>query len=437
MKFMWVYSLAVIGLWAINPELRRLYEFREGYSDIDPVSVLPLLAVLPHVISLIVGGRWQRIPLPLMLAAWCWLGAFLYGLAGSAVTLNATSGAYTFANFVVPMAVGLWISTTGLPSALKRLRLERALFPITTVVAIYGIIQYALAPAWDCYWLVNSGLDSAGAPYPFQIRVFSTLNAPAPFGAFMTFALLLALPRFTIRRPLLLAQSAIWCVAFALSFVRSGWLAFAIGAILYFVLCARRTAVLSGFLGLAALACMAILAIPTITGDDLALTRLAQRVDTLGDLSNDKSANDRQRVYMDGIQEFLGAPLGEGLGVVGTSTKLTSSRASTTNFDSGYLARLIELGIPGGILFYMALSIILWYGWRQRRYAIDHGDVDGRNNASLTVACSVALLGWQASNDVYSGIGSLLLWCLAGTSVGVEEEREPQLVADLPDVAAA
>jgi O-antigen ligase len=232
----------------------------------------------------------------------------------------------------------------------------------------------------------------------------------------MTFALLAVLPACTLKRPLLLAQVAIWCVVLALSLDRSAWLAFAVGTTIYAAIGARRSTTIGAFAGIAVLATVAVMAVPIMTGDELALAHLTDRFSTLSDVENDRSANDRQAVYVEGTQMFLAAPLGEGLGVIGTATKLGDTQ-TTTDFDSGYLARLVELGIPGGALFYAALAILLAAFVGRWRAASRADDDIARNDASFAVAFCFALFGLQLAGDVYAGFMSLLLWMVAGCVV--------------------
>jgi hypothetical protein len=190
---MWVYTLGTLVLWVVNPELRRVFEWRFGYGTIDVFPVLPFLAVLPHVFSLTYGGGWQRLPRPLMFASWVWLGAFCYAFSLAIVNGNAAPGAYSMCNFVLPLGLGLWIAADGASARDAMSRVTRVAFVLTSVISVYGIVQYAVAPEWDRFWLkhvIAGGASSFGRPEPLQIRVFSMLASPGPFGGFMALMLL-------------------------------------------------------------------------------------------------------------------------------------------------------------------------------------------------------------------------------------------------------
>jgi len=413
---MWAYSLAVLALWVINPELRRLYDWRFGFASIEIISVLPILALLPHVWSLTVGGGWTRLPRSLALAAWCWLGAFGYGLILGIVNGNTFPAAYAFGEFAIPAVLGLWVAADPVPAAIALRRVSRTIFVVTSFAAAYGIVQFVALPAWDALWLNNviaGGATSFGRPEPFQVRVFSVLNAPGPFGNYLAFVLLFALPRLSLRRPWLLAQMPLWLVAFGLTLDRSGWLMFAVGFCVYAVLSPQRLALIATlavivgvFAGIATLG-------SALPGSDVFTTTIGERLATLTDLSTDHSASDRQDVYARGIDLFWLAPAGRGLGVVGTSAKLGSAGA-TVDFDSGFLARLIELGIPG-LLMLCASWYLLIAG--ERGAAGTRASLDAR---AMVVGATVALFALQLSGDV-AGVLVVLLWLIAACGARTDE----------------
>ena len=76
MSRMWLYTYGALVLWVVNPELRRIFDWRFGYSALDVFPLLPFIAVLPHLWSLTYGGGWRRLSRPLLIATWVWLGAF-------------------------------------------------------------------------------------------------------------------------------------------------------------------------------------------------------------------------------------------------------------------------------------------------------------------------------------------------------------------------
>jgi hypothetical protein len=415
---MWVYTLGTFVLWVVNPELRRVFEWRFGYGGVDVFPLFPFLAVLPHVFSLTYGGGWQRLPRPLMFSTWVWLGAFCYAFVLAIVNGNATPGAYSLCNFVLPLGLGLWIAAdpASAPDAVSRV--TRVAFLLTSVISVYGIVQYVVAPEWDRLWLehvIAGGALSFGRPEPFQIRVFSMLASPGPFGGFLAVMLLFALPHLSVRRLWLLAQMPIWLVAFGLSQDRSGWLLFGLGACVYLLLSPRRGAMLFAGGICAALMTGLVVLLPAMVGNDGVFQTLSDRFSTLSDPDSDRSANDRLNLYGATVSQIVDAPFGYGLGVVGTATKLSDSSA-TTDVDSGFLCRLLEMGVPGFAMFVGALGVLMATLLKMRYGAGRVADVALQMQSSMAISVLVALFGSELSGDV-SGLLMLALWLVCGVTL--------------------
>ncbi len=417
MSRMWWYTLGALVLCVVNSELRRICEWR-----FIPISsmlpLLPFLAVIPHVWSLTYGGGWQRLPRPLLIAAWLWLGAFGYGLTIAVVSGNILSSSYTFASFVLPIGIGLWVAADRTPFARAYARITSLLFALTTVVSAYGIVQYVVAPEWDCLWLrgaMAEGALSFGRPEPFAIRVFSMLPSPGPFGTFMAIMLLLALPQLSIRRPWLLAQLPVWFVAFGLSLDRSGWLVFAFGAIVYLALTPRRGPLLAAAAISGALIVGFTLLLPAAVGNDTIMNTLNARFSTFSDLDRDRSSNDRRFLYDSSVAMIAQAPLGRGLGIFGTATKI-GSPPTNQYIDSGFIARMVEMGPPGFCLFvttFGLLGAIILGVWRQARCT---GNTALQSVAGAAFAILSALFGFQLSGEI-GGLPMLMLWLTSGLAI--------------------
>jgi hypothetical protein len=412
MSRMWWYTLGVLTLWIVNPELRRIYGYLFGFSTLDVLAIVPLLSLTPYVWSLTFGGGWRRLPRLLSFAAWLWVGGFTYALVISALSGNLVPGLYDFIGFVLPIAVGLWLVADAAPFQIAYRRVTRILFALATLISLYGVIQYVVAPAWDVAWLRSLiqqyGTTTFGNPVPFQIRVFSTASSPAGFALFLALVLVFALPELSFRKPALLLQVPTWFIAFALSFIRTGWLMFALGALTYVILTPRRNTLLAA-LTLSAVLVMALMAVlPSATGNDQFFASLNDRLSTFSNLDDDYSQQARTGTYASAPEIIGEAPFGQGLGVLGTSTKLTAKGVST-DFDSGILGRAVEMGIPGVILYLVPLTLLLFgsiYVWNDGRVKRDYVL---QAVAAMAIALNVALAFEQLSLDA-SGLLALTVW---------------------------
>jgi putative inorganic carbon (HCO3(-)) transporter len=418
MSRMWWYTLAVLVLWVVDSELRRIYGYCFGFSKLDILAILPILSLVPFAWSLTYGGGWRRLPRLLSWAAWVWVGAFMYALVLAYLSGNAVPGLYDFVGFVLPVALGLWVAADEAPFLLAYKRLTNLLVPLTTLVSVYGVIQYVFAPAWDVAWLNNLiqrlGSTTFGLPFPLQIRVFSTLNSPVSCGCYLALMLLLVLPQLSMRRPFLLIQVPIWFIAFALSLVRTGWLMFAVGA-LTFLIFTRRRSNLVATLGIVAAQIAIVAAVLSVTGGDDVVTSLSNRFATLSDVQSDGSVQSRQGIYDFGPKIILAAPFGQGLGILGASTNLGSA-GETTDFDSGVLARAFEMGLPGVTLYIISLAVLLFSAVQLWSRARLNRDEMLQSIAAMAIGINVSLAFAQVSLDV-NGLMLIVMWTIESLAI--------------------
>jgi putative inorganic carbon (HCO3(-)) transporter len=410
---MWWYTLAVLVIWVTNSELRRLYDWKFGFSQVEVLAMLPLLCLIPHIYSLTIGGGWKRLPRLPLIAAWIWVGGFTYALVIAFLSGNALPGSYAFITFVFPIAIGLWIAADGTAFPVAYGRVTRLLFALTTIISVYGIIQYVAPPIWDLVWLqniVDSGTTTFGHPAPFQVRVFSMLNSPGTFAVFMAMMTVLVLPELSLRKPLLLLQMPLWFIAFGLSLVRTGWIMFAIGVAVYLIFAPRRGALLASFGLTAALVAGLVAILPAATGNDQVVTSLNARFATLTDLEEDESGRERQDLYGQGLLYIASAPLGQGLGVIGVSTKLGDA-GSSTSFDSGFLGRLLEMGIPGAAMYFLPLIVLVGASFKLWYDANTFGNTSLQVIAATTMGVEASFAFEQVACDA-SALMLLTLWLL-------------------------
>lgn len=418
MSPMWWYTLCVLVLWIVNPELRRLHDWAFGFSQVEIISLLPIMSLVPHAWSLTMGGGWKRLPPSMAMAAWLWIGGFLYAFLLALLNGNLFAGTYAFLTFVIPIGLGLWVAADQTPMSVSYARITKVLFGLTTILSVYGIIQYLFLPPWDAFWLQNvsaQGSLSFGKPLPYQVRVFSMLNSPGPFGCFLACILLMSLPALSVRRPLLLAQVPFWLIAFGLSLDRTGWLMFALGLCVYACF-SPRPVVLVTMVGASAALLAAVMAVlPGVIGNDLIVTSINDRFGSFSSLESDDSAEQRQALVGDGLGQFFSAPLGRGLGITGTSTKLGEAGA-TSDFDSGFLARLIEMGVPGSLLYSSTFALMFFTLLRLWHSAKKHADTAMQGVTAMAIALELSLLSLLISGDL-SGLPLLLLWLLVCMAV--------------------
>jgi putative inorganic carbon (hco3(-)) transporter len=407
----WLYFIFSLGLWAFLPEVRRLIDWRIGFSPIPLTAVIPLLSLVPFAVMTF--RRWDRIPPAMRVITWAWLGGFVYALAVGILAADGASAAYTFAEFVLPLFVGVWASSSEMRPGDALSVVTTASLGIAAISSAYGLFQYVGPPPWDAYWMRMVGDVLGGKPVPFEVRVFGTLNSAGPFANFVTAALLLSLSRrrFTAFTVL---QILICLVALALSLVRSAWIMLLIGAIVYAVVGPRPIRILRGIAVLCVLAAATGTVLPAIIGSQRVNDVIVGRAATLGNLQRDKSANERAWQIEEAQRNLEEQPLGRGLGVVGTATKLSTFSHETTILDSGYLSRLIEMGFPGfaGYLLAVLTAIVIAF------FVPRSLDADTRSVCAACAALQSALVFLDFGGESRLGFMGVFCWTATGLALG-------------------
>ena len=173
--------------------------------------------------------------------------AMAYGTVVGVVTTGPVVAVYSLLVWAVPITMAIYVACHP-ENYVKNQRTLTATFGWgALIMGLYGIIQYFLAPAWDCAWIINSGLITQGHPFPQQIRVYSTMNSSGPFAFVLCAGLLLLIVG---ESRLKLPMAAFGIASLALSLVRAAWLGFIVGFV-YLIWCLRgrermRMVVLSG-----------------------------------------------------------------------------------------------------------------------------------------------------------------------------------------------
>ena len=387
--FMW-------AIWFITPFMRRVVDLSQGYTDPSIIMLTPFLvtgislfAVIPKLNEL---PKTLRVPLGLVMLGLVY--AYLIGLM-----YNGLVGAtFDLLNWGVPIVAALYMLTHwrlmgGLEPALRRT------FGVGLILmSLYGMWQFFAPNAWDGYWmeqaLLNDGLNSIGSPNPYEVRVFSTMNAPGPFAVTLMAGLL-----FLFGGPLGFWWSAfaLGLVAFALSLVRSAWGGWVLG-LLFFIARLPRSLQLRY---LSFMVIVTLIGVPIISLGPMGEV-LGERFSTLGDIQGDGSFNDRLSLYGDIGEFFLGNPLGRGLGSTGVGADLSTGQA-LQDLDSGIIAVIFSFGILGtfyfaaGALFLFGVSVV--QGFRStNRFAVAC--------AAVTLACGSQLLFGNA----WTGVSGMGLW---------------------------
>ncbi len=426
-----LYVWLIVAAWAFVPELRRVVDWLVGSGSLPVINLIPLILMLPLFWQALKKRQYGR-DMNFVIVAWM-LG-FGYALFVALAAGGLFGAFYDLALFCVPTLAGLWVINASLDRRELFQALTTASLTIGTIVSMYGLYQFARPPAWDALWVASSGLGSIGTPEPFQLRIFSTLNSPGTLAAFLVVTILISLHRVTTKR-ILIFPLLLCTLALGFSLVRTGYLAVAVGAMVYCICCTRRGELIKLGSAFAALIVLAALALPTIFGDEShATSRLTDRLSTLNHIQNDSSTVAREEESATALHEVGEEPLGQGLGVVGTAARLTTS-AQTNVLDNGYLSRWLEMGVVGFAAYLAAVLAALFFAmlrWaRARRLGAPSEEID---LLATAIAVQMALLAAEVGGDSHGQLSGFYFWFMVGLALkGAAEELNVRLPSSVRD----
>ncbi|TYQ26958.1 O-antigen ligase domain-containing protein [Pseudanabaena sp. UWO311] len=335
-----LYAGFVWWLFLLTPLVRRIADFRAGtFSDPSPMLLAPYVAILICVYTLYLNlsKSKEQGSIPFILA----ISGVVYGyLVGLINSNNFVSVTVAFLEWISPIlfAYHLYINWHRYPAYCRNL--QKVFLWGVLIMGIYGVYQYLVAPEWDRFWLANAPnvLSSMGKPEPLGIRVWSTMNASGTFAVFMAAGLLIL---FSCQSFLVLPAAGFGALSFLLSVVRTGWLSWFFGMIFI----SANIKPKQQFKLVLTILVLAALVIPLATMEPFGST-ITKRLETLSDISNDGSFQERQGLYNILFNDALQSYIGRGIGV-------------GTGYDSAILVMLFDLGWVGSIPYVGSLIALL------------------------------------------------------------------------------
>jgi len=220
--------------------VRRVTAGSAGYTDSDPLILLPIALVVAVVVL-----SWTK---PRTDSSQRFVrGAAVAVIAGTAITLVLrgsfeVSSLFFAGLLVVPLMLAISLSTGRMPPVWNVV--SSAIPALAVLAGTYGVIQFFFLPAWDRAWMITSRLTSIGAPLPMQVRVFGASESPGPYALFLGLAITLCLAKAVVE-PRVLRRTA-WVTVGAyilfpllLSGVRSTLVGIVVSAVLLTIVRAR------------------------------------------------------------------------------------------------------------------------------------------------------------------------------------------------------
>lgn len=370
-------------IWFLTPLVRRLADYRSGFTDPSPILLAPSLVTLLTLVTV-----WKHLPrlyyrgaIPFVLTGVGIVYAFFIGL----INREFVPAILSFLGWFLPITFGFHLFAQYQHYPEYRRNLERVFVCGVLVMGVYGVYQYLTAPEWDQFWLISTKLTTMGDPEPQGMRVWSTLNSVEPFGAIMAGGLLVL---FNSKTPLKLPAAIAGHLSLLLSTMRSAWIGWFVGLLSLASLLQGRAQVRMHM----TLIIMALLVVPLTTIEPFAAI-ITTRLETFSDLENDGSSNARRGMYEEGLNAALTNILGDGTG--------------SPPMDSSLFSLLADLGWLGGVPYLIGLLLLFF-----KVFQVKVSRVDPFMRVIHAVIFTV--LSRFLVNTVLVGVSGMLLWGFLG-----------------------
>lgn len=407
------YPILYIGftwwLWFITPFVTRLVDWRSGFdpSRIMLVSQYLVTLITLHTFLVYLPKSLRQGGLPFVMA---FLGVFYGALIGLIKTTAFTAVRGLF-DWLPPIVFAFFLFIKWREYPQYRQVIQRTFIWGVLVMGAYGVWQFIVAPEWDVFWLVETELKSMGDPEPLGLRVWSTMASPAPFAGVMMAGLLLLL---THSHYLNIPATAVGYLSFLLTSVRTLWGSWILALVtLFSSLKARSQMQLMVVIFL-----MVLCIIPLTTIEPFSET-ITQRFETFSNLEKDDSAQVRQKIYEEGLNQAVTNGLGNGVG--NTFTVNEQGILEPIVIDSGFLDTFFTLGWFGAV-FYLGGMLLLVYQVLQ----FTECRFDSFMAASRGIG--IGMISTLAGNSGMLGVAGMVLWgflgiALAGHNYHVHEQN--------------
>ncbi|MDR3710329.1 MAG: O-antigen ligase family protein [Capsulimonadaceae bacterium] len=391
----------ILTIWAVAPEIRRVYDWSVGtYHPVTILSLAPLACTAALIYPVVASpGLSNKIKRPMTMV----YAALAYGLIMGLFTHGAAA-LYDAINYGIPPLVALFLMLKATTPE-ETDRTIRTFGLIACGVSAYAWIQYITCPAWDAFWLVNVGREagSMGKPLPLELRPWSTLNSPGPCAAFLSAALLPMIVNRKWRGLTSWAGVMLISTALLITGVRSSWLTLVAMLVVYIGLSNTKSRVWSA-IGVAVTLGLLVLVLPYIPGH----TSVANRIGTFSNISQDGSYQARAGLISSASWHIFDKPAGAGMGAGSRAGELSEGGDDLAGIsDNGYLVLVIVFGIPGAALVLYGLFGILQGAWRTQLWLRD-------KYSALCLAGIGGLLVDLSSGNQLLGVVATTFWLLIG-----------------------
>lgn len=391
-------------MWFLGGLIRRLIDYQSGYITPGPFLFAPSLVTLVSGATLVrhLPRSCRQGGLPFILC----LSSILYGLLIDLIQ-NPVRDFYivkAVLDAICPVIFGfhLFINWQDYPD--HRKIIQRTFLFGVLVMGAYGIWQFLVAPEWDRFWLIVTEKESRGKPEPFQIRVWSTMEASQGFASTMMAGLLLL---FCGRGGLLrFSAMGVGYVAFLLSRARAGWISWLVGLVAFISLQKLKHQIRT----VVSIAIGVIIVVPLIFYEPI-YENVSQRVETLSNVQEDRSLEARSAGYNYLLGQAIAEPLGKGLRF---SDTVETGQTGYSLSDGAILPLLFSLGWFGALPYLGGVIALLLKLLSERANSLDLFD-------GAIKAITIGLFSQMFFNNILVGSLGIVFWSFL--SLGLAARR--------------
>ena len=381
----------------LTPFVRRVSDFRSGFTDPSPMLLAPLLVATITIVTFYrnLPKAYDRGGLPFVISA---IGVF-YGFLVGLINGLPVPAIVSLMTWVSPILFGFHLCVNWRDYPSYRENIQCTFLWGVLVTASYGVYQYLVAPEWDRFWLIQTKLyTSMGKPEPLGLRVWSTMNAPLQFSVVMLAGIILLLiGQGTLRIPGL----AVGILSLLLTSVRTAWGGFIIALI------SLLGSLKGGFqIRLIAFILMLALCIVPLSTVEPFSRVIQSRVASLSNVKDDQSAKDRTELYGRTLNLAFSEVIGKGNGTL-------------QPIDSGIIELLLTLGWMGTIPYIGGLLLIFYSLFQASKSKSDPF-------ASAARAIVVGFLPMLAGSNVIIGIPGMVFWGFLGLGMAANKYHSHQ-----------
>ncbi len=394
-------------VWFLSPFVSRLVEYQNGITD----PGMRFIILSPYLVTLLTAITFfkqlprllQKGGLPFILAFTSISYALFIGFAQSNPVPQIIQGLLSWLPGIF-LGTHLMVNWQDYPQFRKNT--QRVFLWGILVMGIYGVYQYIVAPEWDKFWLRNAeDLQlCCGWPEPLQLRVWSTLNYPFTFAYAMMACLLIV---FGSRSPLAVPSIVVGFLAFLLTQVRGAWVGWLVGLMSFFTVLKSGLQVRL----IVTFFAIAIFLIPLVTMTPIS-DGVVERLLTLSNVKGDHSANERQAIYAQLVNQALSELLGRGMG-------------GQAIIDAGILDVIATLGWVG-FAFY-ACAIFLMISTLSRYTEIR---IDPFMSAARSILPSILVT--LPFNNALVLLPGVLFWSFSGMTMAAHKYHNHQKLLPKP-----